>query len=141
MPEITPTITIEDSELHFDFIRAAGPGGQNVNKVSSAAQLRFDIVNSPTLPEEVKQRLIKLAGNRVTDEGILLIEAKRFRTQEQNKFDATQRLIELVQKSAIAPKVRKKTKPSVTARAARVSSKKKRGQTKKIRQYNPNEWE
>jgi ribosome-associated protein len=133
MPEITPTITIEDSELHFDFIRAAGPGGQNVNKVSSAAQLRFDIVNSPTLPEEVKQRLIKLAGNRVTDEGILLIEAKR--------FDETQRLIELVQKSAIAPKVRKKTKPSVTARAARVSSKKKRGQTKKIRQYNPNEWE
>jgi ribosome-associated protein len=141
MIEITPAITIDENELHFDFVRSAGPGGQNVNKVSTAAQLRFDVVSSPSLPDDVKQRLIKLAGSRMTAEGTLLIEAKRFRTQEKNKLDATQRLIELVQQSAVQPKVRRKTKPSVTASAARVSSKKKRGMTKKIRQYNPEEWE
>jgi ribosome-associated protein len=141
MLEITSTIKIDENELHFDFIRAAGPGGQNVNKVSTAAQLRFNVKDSPSLPDDVKQRLIKLAGSRMTADGTLLIEAKRYRTQEQNKLDAIQRLIELVQKSAIQPKIRRKTKPSVTSSAARVSSKKKRGQTKKIRQYNPDEWE
>lgn len=141
MIEITPTVQIDESELQYDFIRASGPGGQNVNKVASSVQLRFDVRNSPSLPADVKERLIKLAGSRVTEEGILIIEAKRYRTQEQNRLDATRRLIAWVQKALEKPKVRKPTRPSVTAKAARVGDKKKRGEIKRTRRYNPEDWE
>jgi ribosome-associated protein len=141
MIEITSSIKIDESELQFDFIRASGPGGQNVNKVATAAQLRWDVRATTALPEEVKARLMKIASNRVTDEGILIIEAKRYRTQEQNRLDALRRLTVLVQQALEQPKVRKATRPSVTARAARVGEKKKHGEIKRFRHYDPDEWE
>ncbi len=141
MIEITPNFSLDENELTFDFVRASGPGGQNVNKVSSAVQLRFDVARSPALPPEIKQRLVKLAGSRVTDDGILIIEAKRYRTQDKNRIDAVNRLVELMQKAFEPPKVRKPTRPSVTAKAARVASKRQRGEQKRIRRYNPEEWE
>jgi ribosome-associated protein len=141
MLEITPSLKIDDSELQFDFIRSSGPGGQNVNKVASAVQLRFDVRNSPSLAPDVKERLIKIAGSRVTEDGVLIIEARRYRTQEQNRFDAVQRLTALIQKALEKPKVRKATHPSVTAKAARVGDKKRRGQLKRVRRFDPNEWD
>ncbi|NMB61679.1 MAG: aminoacyl-tRNA hydrolase [Chloroflexi bacterium] len=111
MIEVTPSVKIEESEIQYDFIRVSGPGGQNVNKVASSVQLRFDIRNSPSLEPDVKERLIKLAGSRVTEDGILIIEAKRYRTQDQNRFDANQRLISLIQKALEKPKVRRATRP------------------------------
>jgi ribosome-associated protein len=141
MLEVNSTVKIDENELQFDFIRASGPGGQNVNKVASAVQLRFDVRSSPSLEPDVKERLIKLAGSRVTEDGILIIEARRYRTQEQNRFDASQRLIAWIQKALEKPRLRKATRPSLTAKAARVSSKKMRGELKRIRQYNPEEWE
>jgi len=140
MIELTPTLSLDEKELVFDFIRASGPGGQNVNKVSTAVQLRFDVANSPSLPADVKERLIKLAGNRMTEDGILIIEAKRFRSQEKNRIDAVQRLVTLIQKAAEPAKKRKPTRPSVTARAARVGAKRQRGELKRTRKYNPDEW-
>src|SRR4030095_7933741 len=119
MFEITPSIKIDERELEIDFIRASGPGGQNVNKVATAAQLRFD-VRASALPEEVKARLIHLAGKRITAEGVLLIEARRFRTQEQNREDAIRRFVELVRKSLVAPKARKKTKPTQGSKEERL---------------------
>ena len=141
MIEITSTLRLDEKELVFDFVRSSGPGGQNVNKVSTAVQLRFDAANSPSLPPDVKERLIKLAGNRMTADGILMIEAKRYRSQDKNRLDAVQRLVTLIQRSVEPPKKRKATRPSLTARAARVGAKKKRGELKRTRQYNPDEWE
>ena len=133
MIEITPYLQIDERELQIDFIRSSGPGGQNVNKVATAVQLRFD-VNASSLPEEVKARLMQLAGNRVTAEGMLLIEAKRFRTQEQNREDAIQRFVELLRKSLVEPKARKKTRPTATSKEERLKEKKRRGEIKKMRQ-------
>jgi ribosome-associated protein len=133
MIEITPSLQIDERELQIDFIRASGPGGQNVNKVATAVQLRFD-VRASSLPEEVKGRLRHLAGNRLTSEDVLVIEAKRFRTQEQNREDALQRFVELIRKSLARPKPRKKTKPTQAAKEQRLKEKKKRGEIKKIRQ-------
>lgn len=141
MIEISSSVRIEDSEIQYDFIRASGPGGQNVNKVASSVQLRFDVRNSPALYPDVKERLIKLAGSRMTDEGILIIEAKRYRTQEQNRFDAIQRLITLIQKALEKPKVRRATRPSLTAKAAWVGDKKKHGEIKRTRRLVPKDWE
>ncbi|MHB8856484.1 MAG: alternative ribosome rescue aminoacyl-tRNA hydrolase ArfB [Bellilinea sp.] len=141
MISITSIITLDDNEIKLDFIRASGPGGQNVNKVSSAVQLRFDVSSSPSLPADVKDRLIKLAGSRMTEDGILIIEAKRYRSQEKNRTDAVQRLVVLIQKAVEPPKKRKPTRPSVTARAARVGAKRQRGELKRTRKYNPDEWE
>jgi ribosome-associated protein len=132
MLEITPTIKINENELHFDYIRASGPGGQNVNKVATAVQLRFD-VHASSMPEGVKARLVRLAGRRATSEGLLLIEAKQFRTQEKNREDALQRFIEIVQKAAVKPKPRRKTRPSKASKEERLKEKKKRGETKKNR--------
>jgi len=137
---ITPTLSIDESEIVFDFVRAAGPGGQNVNKVSTAVQLRFDVVAS-SLPQEVKERLLKIAATRINNEGVLLIHARSYRTQEQNRFDAQERLLDLIRKAAEKPKIRRATRPSVTARAARLGSKKKHGEIKRLRQYNPDDWE
>jgi ribosome-associated protein len=133
MIEITPSLQIDERELQIDFIRASGPGGQNVNKVATAVQLRFD-VQAASLPEEVKARLMHLAGNRMTGEGVLMIEAKRFRTQEQNREDAIQRFVELVRKSLAKPKARKKTRPSAAAKEERLKEKKRKGEIKKLRQ-------
>jgi ribosome-associated protein len=138
---ISPEISIEESELEYTFIRSSGPGGQNVNKVSSAVQLRFNVMGSLSLPEDVKKRLASLAGNRLSEKGIILIEAKRYRSQNRNIEDATKRLASLIMRAVQKPKVRKKTKPSVSASAARVYDKKKRSAIKKIRNYNPEEWE
>ena len=132
MIEITPSLQIDERELQIDFVRASGPGGQNVNKVATAAQLRFD-VNASSLPEDVRRRLIRLAGNRVTTEGVLLIEARRFRTQEQNREDAVQRFVELVRKALIPPKPRKQTRPTAASKAKRIKAKKLRGDTKRLR--------
>jgi ribosome-associated protein len=133
MLEITSWLSIPESEIEITFIQASGPGGQNVNKVASAAQLRFDVIRSPSLPDEVKKRLIRLAGRRLTENGVLLIEAKRYRSQERNRADALQRLVMLIQKATIPPKPRHKTKPSASAQAARIKAKKHRGAIKRLR--------
>ena len=133
MIEITSSVQIDERELQIDFVRASGPGGQNVNKVATAAQLRFD-VRASSLPEDVKSRLLHLAGKRITNEGILLIEAKRFRTQEQNREDAIQRFVELVRKALVPPKRRRKTKPTQASKEERLKEKKRRGEIKKMRQ-------
>jgi ribosome-associated protein len=132
MLEITPSLQIDERDLQIDFVRASGPGGQNVNKVATAAQLRFDVRGS-SLPADVRERLIRLAGNRITTEGVLLIEARRFRTQEQNRADALNRFAELVRKALIPPKPRKRTKPSAASKAERLQAKKKRGEIKRHR--------
>ena len=132
MIEITPSLHIDERELTFEYIRASGPGGQNVNKVATAVQLRFD-VRASTLPGDLKGRLLHLAGKRVTNEGILVIEAKQYRTQERNREDAISRLIELMRKSAAKPKKRTKTKPTLASKEKRLRSKKARGETKRLR--------
>lgn len=137
MLEITDKIAIDERELTERFIRASGPGGQNVNKVSTAVELRFDVRRSPSLPEAVRERLERLAGSRMTDEGVLVIRAERFRTQEMNREDARARLAELVVKALHVPKRRVPTKPSRAAKARRVDSKVKRGNVKKLRQSRP----
>src|SRR4030066_354576 len=103
MIRITSTIAIDENEIHQEFIQASGPGGQNVNKVATAVQLRFDVANSPSLPDEVRERLLALGGRRVTKEGVLIIDARRFRSQEVNRQDAMERLVELIQGCAKAP--------------------------------------
>jgi ribosome-associated protein len=133
MIHITPSFTIDESELQFAYIRASGPGGQNVNKVATAVQLRFD-VNHASLPEEVKERLKHIAGNKITSNGELLIEAKKFRTQEQNRDDALNRFIDLMQRAFRKPKPRTKTKPTAMSKERRLRQKKERGEIKRIRQ-------
>ena len=115
MIRITPTISIKEREIQEDFIRASGPGGQNVNKVATAVQLRFNIPESTSLPDDVKNRLAVLAKNRITENGILVIEAKRLRTQRQNRRDAVDRFVELVRKATMKPKKRRPTKPSAAS--------------------------
>lgn len=133
MIEITPTLAIEEGEVQLDFIRASGPGGQHVNKVATAVQLRFDVRHSPSLPAEVRERLIHLAGKRVTDRGLLIIEARRFRTQEQNRQDAIERLVELIRRAARRPRSRRKTAPSRAARERRLAAKRRRSEKKRWR--------
>lgn len=132
MLEITPDFQIDERELQIDFVRASGPGGQNVNKVATAAQLRFNIDES-SLPEAVKARLTHLAGKRVTSEGILIIEAKRYRTQEQNRQDAIERFVALARKSFETPKARRKTKPTKASKEIRLKEKKRKGEIKRLR--------
>jgi ribosome-associated protein len=131
---ITPTLTIDEDEISEEFVRAAGPGGQNVNKVASAVQLRFDVAHSPSLPDDVRRRLLRLAGHRLTDEGVLVIVARRARTQAQNRTDALAQLIELIRKAAIPPKPRRKTSPTAASKAERLQRKRRRSALKRSRQ-------
>ncbi|MDO9065159.1 MAG: alternative ribosome rescue aminoacyl-tRNA hydrolase ArfB [Sulfuricella sp.] len=133
MIRITSQLAIDENEIELQFIRASGPGGQNVNKVSTAVQLRFDVAHSPSLPEDVRARLMKLAGNRLTNEGELLIEAKRHRTQERNRQDAIQRLVELIRHATEKPKPRIATKPTKASKKRRLETKKQRGEVKRGR--------
>ncbi len=133
MIPITRTIAIDEKEIRESFVRAPGPGGQNVNKVATAVQLRFDARHSPSLPPEVRERLIRLAGKRVTLDGELLIDANRYRTQEQNREDARARLIQLIRQAAVKPKVRRETKPSRAAKGRRLEDKRHRSEHKKTR--------
>ncbi|MHB1245663.1 MAG: alternative ribosome rescue aminoacyl-tRNA hydrolase ArfB [Sulfuriferula sp.] len=133
MIRITRTLVIPDSEIQEQFIRASGPGGQNVNKVSSAVQLRFDVAHSPSLSEEVRARLIVLAGRRISQDGVLTIEARRFRTQGRNRDDARVRLAELIRSATEVPELRRATRPTRASQRRRLDSKQKRGDTKKQR--------
>jgi ribosome-associated protein len=133
MIEIAPGVTLDENELEFSFIRASGPGGQNVNKVSSAVQMRFDARRSPSLSNDVSIRLQKLAGSKLTLDGVIVITANRFRTQEMNRKDATERLAELITKAAVAPVKRRPTKPTKAAKERRLEGKARRSGVKAMR--------
>lgn len=130
---VTADIRIRESEVEERFVRASGPGGQNVNKVATAAQIRFDVRRSPSLPEDVRVRLMKIAAGRITDDGFLLIEARRYRTQERNRQDARDRLVKLIQKAAVPPKPRKPTRRTRAANLQRLESKRRRSDIKRTR--------
>lgn len=129
---VTEAISIREEELELKYVQASGPGGQNVNKVASAVQLRFD-TDGGSLPEEVRQRLLRIAKNKIGKDGVLQIEAKRFRSQEQNQQDAIERLVELIRRAGVPPKVRRKTRPSVAAKQKRLDAKRKRAEVKRLR--------
>ncbi len=139
MIQITDNISLDEDELREEFVRASGHGGQNVNKVSTQAKLYFDVRHSPSLPEDVRTRLIRLAGKRMTGEGVLIISASRFRTQEQNREDARQRLIELIRQAAVPPRPRKKTRPTAASRERRLESKQRQSRLKGLRRSGANQ--
>ena len=133
MIRITRTIAIDESELKERFVRARGPGGQNINKVATAVQLRFDVAGSVSLGDDVRERLARLAGRRITDDGVLIIEGRRFRTRQRNRQDAMDRLIGLIRRAAEKPKPRRKTKPTLASKKRRLESKRRRSRTKHLR--------
>ncbi len=132
MIHITRTITVDESEIKESFVRSSGPGGQNVNKVATAVQLRFDVANSRSLPEEVKMRLISLAGNQITEDGMLIIDARRFRTQGRNREYAADRLVEIIRNAAQRPKIRRRTRPTKASKIRRLESKRRVAESKRL---------
>ena len=137
MIRVTSKISINEKEIEEDFIHATGPGGQNVNKVATAVQIRFDVRNSPSLTDDLRGRLIHLAGSRITGDGVLIIKAKRFRSQDKNRKDAVHRLIDLIRKAAKNPKPRRKTKPTSLSKMRRMEEKHHRSLIKKNRRSAP----
>ena len=137
MIRINDSISIEERELEERFVRASGPGGQNVNKVPTAVQLRFDLRRSPNLPDNVRERLAQLAGNRLTRDGVIVIAAQRHRTLERNRKDALDRLVQLIRRAAVAPAIRRASKPPAASRERRLQSKRRRALVKDLRQSRP----
>jgi ribosome-associated protein len=137
MLRVTDKISIDDSELEESFVRASGPGGQNVNKVSSAVQLRFNVRQSPSLPNDVAVRLMKLAGSRLTKDGVIVIVAQAHRDQARNRAEARERLIDMIREAAVKPEIRRATKPTRASKQRRVEGKKHRGQIKSLRRAKP----
>jgi ribosome-associated protein len=137
MIRITDEIAIDEGEISEAFVRASGPGGQNVNKLATAVQLRFDVRHSPSLPPDVRARLVRLAGSRLTQDGVLVIMAQRHRTQERNREDARERLFELIRQAAVRPKPRRPTRPTAASRERRIEGKKRRAGVKRLRGARP----
>ncbi|MGA2894788.1 MAG: alternative ribosome rescue aminoacyl-tRNA hydrolase ArfB [Xanthobacteraceae bacterium] len=137
MIRVTPEIDIDEREIEEHFVRASGPGGQNVNKLSTAVQLRFDVRRSPSLAGEVRNRLERLAGSRLTNDGVLVLTAQRHRTQLRNRQDALDRLIDLIRQAAVRPVKRRPTKPTKASRERRIEGKKRRSGVKRLRHSKP----
>jgi ribosome-associated protein len=137
MIPVTNRIALDEAEIVESFVRSSGPGGQNVNKLATAVQLRFDVANSPSLPDDVRTRLKRLAGRRLTADGVLVLAAQRHRTQEANRRDALQRLLDLIREAAVPPKVRRPTKPTLGSRRRRLETKARRGAVKALRSGGP----
>jgi ribosome-associated protein len=137
MIRVNAQIELDEREIQEDFVRASGPGGQNVNKVSTAVQLRFDVARSPSLPDPVRERLIVLAGRRLTQDGVLVLSAERYRSQRRNRDDALERLIELIREACEVDPPRRPTRPTLASKKRRLDSKQRRGETKKLRTAKP----
>jgi len=137
MIRVTADISIDEREIEESFVRASGPGGQNVNKLATAVQLRFDVRASPSLPAEVRVRLERLAGTRLTRDGVLVISAQRHRTQARNREDALERLVGLIRRAAVAPRPRRPTRPTAASRERRIEVKKRRAAVKRLRRAKP----
>lgn len=131
--QITELLSIDENELQWIFVRSSGPGGQNVNKVNTAVQLRFDVLNSPSLPQDLRARLLRMSANMINDDGIMVINARRFRSQFRNRQDALERLIDVLRAATIPPKTRRRTRPTTAAKRRRLQAKRRRSALKRMR--------